>query len=155
MVLVASCNENNTPSRDGLCSLLGPCLGPITIPQFTYDIVGWPASQVTNFVGSMNVGDTIHLYFVRQNWPNPCDGPADTIRTGGRWVVTGSYGQQLTADVADIAQLPDGSAVLSAKSVGGFGIWYERDAPSAQPLGVWQDVTICPGDAQVLDLRVK
>lgn len=154
MLVASSCN-GSIDSGDRSC-FLGPCSGAITIPDSSYDIVGWPASQATSFGGFLSPGDSVHLYFVRLSYLNPCDAPAaDTIGAGGRWLVTKPLGGPVDTSVAAITPLPDGSAVLRAKSVGEFGIWYERDAPSAQPLGVWQDVTICPANFPIFDFRVK
>ena len=154
VALAASCR---VVDHSGPCTfdILGPCSLPQTLPDSADIVVGWPASQVTNFVGMMNVGDTLHLYFVRKGTFNPCEGVADTITTGGTWTVTKPYGGAPDSSVAAVTPLADGGALLRAKSAGKFGIWYQRDAPDWQALGVWQDVTICPGNFSIFDFQVN
>lgn len=152
--LAAACTMED---HSGSCSLavLGPCLGAVTIPDSSYNLVGWPASKVSNSVGTIDVGDSLRLYFVRRGYLNPCDEGTDTIRAGGTWVVTKPFGGLADSSVAAVTPLTDGGALLRAKSAGQFGIWYERDAPAAPPLGVWQDITICPGNNLVFEFQVN
>ena len=142
-----------TSTGVGQC-FLGPCAGPVTIPEYNYAVVGLPASRVIDHVAFLPVGEPLTLYFVRYRPFSAC-GVVDTIRTDATWAITGPFGSPVDSSVATITQMPDGGAVLRARSVGQFGIRYVPNASLKTPMGyVWQSARICPGDFEVLDFRV-
>lgn len=111
LALASGCSPmTDSPSN----CFLGPC-GTFPAADFTVQVVGFPASRVSDNSGHLVPGDTVRLVVLKVKPQQTACESTDTVRTLITWGV--SDGSKAT-----ILPHGDGSARLTAEAAGKFSI---------------------------------